>query len=198
MTYIYFSLKVLLFLIAVLFLSVYLGKKKSGFAKDIINTCLFLIEAVVITTGLSVLFGFSKEEASFSIMIRNYVFCFTFYRISLFFTFKMFDSLRIDSYTAFKTKVESYLIYVELEKAIPLEDLNKDSLKITDSENQFTKEDRKNLLEIIELMKLYNPQTDSNTELKFILKQVIRTLDHNIKELGFEWRNSLILRILKN
>ncbi|WP_350253588.1 hypothetical protein [Bacillus halotolerans] len=198
MTYIYFSLKVLLFLVAVLFLSVYLGKKKSGLAKDIINTCLFLIEAVVVTTGLSILFGFSKEEASFSIMIRNYVFCFTFYRISLFFTFKMFDSLRIDSYTAFKTKVESYLIYVELEKAIPLEDINKDFLIIMDSENQFTKEDRKNLLEIIELMKLYNPHTDNNTELKFILKQVIRTLDHKIKELGFEWRNSLILRILKN
>jgi hypothetical protein len=94
--------------------------------------------------------------------------------------------------------VESYLIYVELEKAIPLEDINKDFLIITDSENQFTKEDRKNLLEIIELMKLYNPHTDNNTELKFILKQVIRTLDHKIKELGFEWRNSLILRILKN
>lgn len=116
MKYFYYSLIFFIAVLLVLIFAVILDRVRHGIGKKVIHTCLYLIEATVVTTILIYLLGISSEEAKKFEMARNYVFCFTCYQLILTFTLKIYDSLKIDSFTAIKTKLESYLIYVELEK----------------------------------------------------------------------------------
>ncbi|MFT0803260.1 hypothetical protein VSK91_19665 [Bacillus swezeyi] len=198
MNYIWVSLLIVILLIVFLVLTVLLKNKNPTFNKhSMVSTVLYLIEAVCATTGLIYLFGVSDEQLNFFEIFRNYVFCFAVYNGLLYFTLRMHDSLVIDSFSTMKTKIEIYIIHAEFKRKIPEDLLKRDIEEVLNVGISFTKRNRVELQQIVEMCHLYNEGKIDADELKFWLKQKITMIDHEIKLYGFTWMNSILLRIFR-
>ncbi|EME72283.1 hypothetical protein OZL92_17010 [Bacillus sonorensis] len=198
MNYIWISVTLLISLIGLLTITVFLKNKKPTLNKHtVVHTTLYLMEAVIATTILIYLFGVSEEKLNFFEIFRNYVFCFTVYNGLLYFTFRMHDSLVLDSLTALRTRIEKYMIHAEFEKIIPDELLERDKKYISDDGISFRQKDKEELKQIIEACYLYNQGKFKPNDFRFVLKKKIATIDHDIKCYGFTWMNSIFLRTFK-
>ncbi|MFT4400486.1 hypothetical protein ACMX2I_10650 [Bacillus sp. SW14] len=198
MNYIWISVSIIIFLFVLLTITVFLKNKKPTMNKHtVVHTTLYLIEAVTATTILIYLFGISEEKLNFFEIFRNYVFCFTVYNGLLYFTFRMHDTLVLDSLTALRTRLERYMIHTEFEKNIPDELLKRDKKDISNEGISFRQKDREELKQIIHSCYKYNLGKLKPNDLRFILKKKIATIDHDIKCYGFTWMNSIFLRMFK-
>ncbi|MGG0052087.1 hypothetical protein [Bacillus atrophaeus] len=198
MNYIWISVSIIIFLFVLLTITVFLKNKKPTMNKHtVVHTTLYLIEAVTATTILIYLFGISEEKLNFFEIFRNYVFCFTVYNGLLYFTFRMHDTLVLDSLTALRTRLERYMIHTEFEKIIPDELLKQDKKDISNEGVSFRQKDREELKQIINSCYKYNLGKLKPNDLRFILKKKIAAIDHDIKCYGFTWMNSIFLRMFK-
>ncbi|MCY8328882.1 hypothetical protein MOC47_08480 [Bacillus spizizenii] len=198
MNYIWISVSIIISLFVLLTITVFLKNKKPTMNKHtVVHTTLYLIEAITATTILIYLFGISEEKLNFFEIFRNYVFSFTVYNGLLYFTFRMHDTLVLDSLTALRTRLERYMIHTEFEKIIPDELLKQDKKDISNEGVSFRQKDREELKQIINSCNKYNLGKMKPNDLRFILKKKIAAIDHDIKCYGFTWMNSIFLRMFK-
>lgn len=198
MNYIWISVSIIISLFVLLTITVFLKNKKPTMNKHtVVHTTLYLIEAITATTILIYLFGISEEKLNFFEIFRNYVFSFTVYNGLLYFTFRMHDTLVLDSLTALRTRLERYMIHIEFEKIIPDELLKQDKKDISNEGVSFRQKDREELKQIINSCNKYNLGKMKPNDLRFILKKKIAAIDHDIKCYGFTWMNSIFLRMFK-
>ncbi|MED1443024.1 hypothetical protein P4U24_14725 [Aeribacillus composti] len=189
---------IMMLLVTFLILTVkYKNKTNTDSPHVIVQSLLFLIEVTIATTLINFLLGEFKENVTVYSIFRSYVFSFTLYQLFIYFTFKMYDSFIIDSLTATKKCIDIYLIYVDQNKSIPEELLQKDTNKINDKGVSFKNSHRQILLEIIEYSYLYNKGKISQNEFKINLKKQVTEIEHQIKIKNLPWQNSIFLRLVK-
>ncbi|UAL53504.1 hypothetical protein [Metabacillus dongyingensis] len=196
-----YALIVVASLVLCLILNVLFRKMKpSTFGHTITHILLYLIEILTVTTIITWLLSGSETTGGDSTLLavfRNFVFSYTLYQLVLLVTFKLMDSIDTDALTITKNINDKIQLYAEFKKKFPEEDIVKAKAYIHDSGVSFNNKQREYLLNLLNMVQLYNKNEISQEDFRLHLKIQSVELDTQLKMYGYGWMNSVLLRFIK-
>lgn len=129
---------------------------------------------------------------------KEYVFAYTLYQLILLSVFKLKDSIEIDALTAMKYHTDKFQTYVEFSNKIPKEEIELINIKLAQNQKMtLNTKHREYLRNLIQIAKNYNNDLIEKNELRLRLKQESINLDLILKQYGYHWMNSILLRVIK-
>jgi len=170
------------------------------FIKIILHTTLYLFEIILITYLMNITFlefELFNPPSTYLEALRNYMFYFSIYQFVLMVTFKLFDSTEVDALNAIKKHIDQSQVFAEFNKQIPNHHKEKLLYLINSKKVTLNKKHRDFSQKVLELIENYNQGNLHKDEFRCILKLESLELDLYIKTFGYNWINSVLLRIFK-
>ncbi|MGD6876144.1 hypothetical protein [Bacillus sp. OG2] len=194
-------LKFILAMLILLVIVVTIRKKiPSASMQFLTHVLLYLIEILTVTTIFNYFIGRYEgtvNNATLLNTLKNYVFGYTVYQLFLLVTFKLKDSLDIDSFNSIKGEIDRMQLFAEFKRELPYNYIEGLSEKVNSTALVYNEEQRSHFNKIIDMARLYDKGDATAEEFRFYLKYQSLQLDLSTKIISYGWMNSVLLRWFK-
>lgn len=168
--------------------------------KLFLHTALYLFEIILVTfifNEVFIKYALINPPSNYFEALRNYMFYFSVYQLLLIVTFKLFDSAKIDALNAIKKFVDQSQVLAEFKEKVPEDQINKFHYMLNSKKVTMNRKLREYGNKILNLILIYNNEEIASDKFRCKLKLESLEIDLMIKEFGYSWINSILLRIFK-